>query len=238
MLQTAENVAKSEGISTDEQHEIVMIRNAQYEKALADDRAFQKHYMIGMEIGRGKRAKMVEADEGIFPTTKEGLDGLKPVQEGGSVTFGGQTHPADGNAGIVLCSKEKAAGLSKDSAVTIQVLSFGSARVTKGHMPQAVVPAAQVALANAGLGISDMKAIKTHNPFAVNDAYFCRKFDLSPEKMNDYGSPLVYGHPQGPTGMRVVIELIEQLAIEGGGYGLFSGCAAGDTAMALVLKVS
>jgi acetyl-CoA acetyltransferase len=35
----------------------------------------------------------------------------------------------------------------------------------------------------------------------------------------------------------VIIELIEQLVLEGGGYGLFSGCAAGDTAMAMVLRV-
>lgn len=238
MLQTAENVAKAEGITTEEQHEIVLIRNEQYGKAVADDRAFQKRYMIPMEIGRGKRAKLVEEDEGIFPTTREGLAGLKPAQEGGTVTFGGQTHPADGNAGIVLCSKDKAASLSTDSQVQIQLLSFGTSRVEKGHMPMAVVPAAEVALSRAGIGIADLKAIKTHNPFAVNDAYFCRRFDLSPERMNDYGSPLVYGHPQGPTGMRVVVELIEQLVLEGGGYGLFSGCAAGDTAMALVLKVS
>jgi hypothetical protein len=38
--------------------------------------------------------------------------------------------------------------------------------------------------------------------------------------------------------MRLVIEMIEELAMLGGGYGLFSGCAAGDTAAALVLQVS
>jgi acetyl-CoA acetyltransferase len=37
--------------------------------------------------------------------------------------------------------------------------------------------------------------------------------------------------------MRVVIELIEELVLAGGGYGLFSGCAAGDTAMAVVVRV-
>ncbi len=52
-----------------------------------------------------------------------------------------------------------------------------------------------------------------------------------------HGSPLIYGHPQGPTGTRLIVELIEELALRGGGYGLFSGCAAGDTGMALVLKV-
>ena len=30
---------------------------------------------------------------------------------------------------------------------------------------------------------------------------------------------------------------VEELVIKGGGYGLFDGCAAGDTASAIVLKV-
>jgi acetyl-CoA acetyltransferase len=55
--------------------------------------------------------------------------------------------------------------------------------------------------------------------------------------MNNYGSSLIWGHPQGPTGMRGMIELIEELTLLGGGWGLFQGCAAGDTSMAVVLKV-
>jgi acetyl-CoA acetyltransferase len=55
---------------------------------------------------------------------------------------------------------------------------------------------------------------------------------------NNYGSSLIFGHPQGPTGARCTIELIEELVKLGGGYGLFAGCAAGDTAAALVLKVN
>ena len=38
-------------------------------------------------------------------------------------------------------------------------------------------------------------------------------------------------------GTRAIIELIEELALCGGGFGLFTGCAAGDTAMAVVLEV-
>jgi hypothetical protein len=37
--------------------------------------------------------------------------------------------------------------------------------------------------------------------------------------------------------MRLVIELIEELALLGGGVGLFTGCAAGDTAASLVVQV-
>ena len=32
-------------------------------------------------------------------------------------------------------------------------------------------------------------------------------------------------------------ELIEELVLLGGGYGLFDGCAAGDTGAAVILKV-
>ena len=51
------------------------------------------------------------------------------------------------------------------------------------------------------------------------------------------GSSLVYGHPQGPTAGRGIIEMIEEIVLLGGDYGLFTGCAAGDTAAAMVLKV-
>jgi acetyl-CoA acetyltransferase len=87
------------------------------------------------------------------------------------------------------------------------------------------------------VAVGDCKAFKTHNPFAINDVYFCRETGVAPEKVNRYGSPLVWGHPQAPTGLRAMIELIEELADAGGGIGLFSGCAAGDTAMAVVLRV-
>lgn len=56
-------------------------------------------------------------------------------------------------------------------------------------------------------------------------------------KMNNYGSSLVYGHPQAPTAGRLIAELLEELVIFGGGYGLWAGCAAGDTRAAMVFKV-
>jgi len=79
--------------------------------------------------------------------------------------------------------------------------------------------------------------IKTHNPFAVNDVYFSREMGVPAERMNDYGCSLVFGHPQGPTGARLIAEMIEQLRMRGGGVGLFTGCAAGDTGATLIVRV-
>ena len=111
------------------------------------------------------------------------------------------------------------------------------ARVERGRMPKAPVPAARQALADAGLDISQIHVIKTHNPFAVNDLWFAREMGVDAEPMNPYGSSLVYGHPQAPTGTRAIGELIEILRLRGGGFGLFTGCAAGDSAMSVLVKV-
>ena len=241
MLQTAENVAKKAGIDRAAQDEVALLRSAQYQDALEDDAAFLKRFMITpLEVkgpsGR-KVINTVTGDQGVFPTTAEGLAKLKPAMEGGSVTFGSQTYPADGNAGLIVATKEKAAELSRDPNVAVRILSYGQGRADKGFMAMANVPAARQALDRAGLSIDEVKAIKTHNPFAVNDVYFANEMGLAADAMNRFGSSLVWGHPQAPTGARLIIELIEELTIAGGGYGLFTGCAAGDTALAIVVKV-
>jgi acetyl-CoA acetyltransferase len=240
MIETAENVAREEEITTEEQHEVMLMRFGQYQAALKDDAAFHKRYMVTpVEVNpSGKKVvATVKDDEGVFPTTAEGLTKLKPVLPNGTVTFGAQTYPADGNAGMIVTTKERAVEMSRDSKIKIQICSFAQGRVKKGFMPEANVPAARCALELAGVGIGEVKAIKTHNPFAVNDIYFSRETGVKPEAMNNYGSSLIWGHPQGPTGMRLMIELIEELVLLGGGYGLFTGCAAGDTAAAAVVKV-
>jgi acetyl-CoA acetyltransferase len=242
MLQTAENVAKEAGITREEQDEVALLRYRQYDDALEDDSAFLRRYMVmPIEVRDPSGRKVlatVDGDEGVFPTTAEGLARLKPVLEGGTVTYGTQTHPADGNCGIIVTNREKARELSRDPNIEIQVLSFGEGRAKKGYMAQAIVPAARQALSRAGLTIEDLKVIKTHNPFAVNDIYFSREMGVKVEDMNHYGSSIVWGHPQGPTGTRLIIEVIEELVLLGGGYGLFVGCAAGDSGAGVIVKVT
>lgn len=242
MIQTAENVAREQEITTAEQHQVVLIRHSQYGDALKDDAAFHHRYMVTpietKDASGRKVVATVKDDEGIFPTTAEGLNKLKPVLPDGSVTYGDQTYPADGNAGMIVTTRERARELSRSRDIEIRLIAFGQSRVKKGFMPMAPVPAARQALDAAGLTIGDMKAIKTHNPFAVNDIYMAREFGLKHDALNHYGSSLIFGHPQGPTGMRLVEELIEELVLLGGGYGLFVGCAAGDTGAALILNVS
>ncbi len=239
MIETAEKVAKEIGATKEDCDEVALIRYNQYVDALKNDREFQKRYFFPLEVRVSKKeVKVIEEDQGIIPSTKEGLAKLKPVLPNGVHSFGAQTHPADGNCAIIVTTKEKASELSEDKNIEIQILSYGFSRVEKGAMAKAPVPAAEMALKNANLSINDIKVIKTHNPFAVNDIYFSKHFNVPVEKMNNYGSSLVFGHPQGPTAGRLIIEMIEELVLLGGGYGLFTGCAAGDTGAALIVKVS
>lgn len=241
MIETAENVAAEARITLEEQNAVTLLRYQQYQQALKDDAAFHRRYMVTplevKDLAGRKVVATVTDDEGIYATTAEGLSRLRPVKEGGSVSFGTQTHPADGNCGMVITSRERARELSRDPAVNVQVISFGQARAKRGFMAQATVPAARQALNAAGISLKEIKSIKTHNPFAVNDIYLAREMGIPLDAFNNYGSSLIFGHPQGPTGMRLVIELIEELVLSGGGYGLFTGCAAGDTGAAIAVRV-
>jgi acetyl-CoA acetyltransferase len=238
-LGTANNVAKKHGITREESDALALDRYIKYTMSTAEDRKFQKGYMLPLEIKLSKKKTiLVEEDEGIIPCTAEGLAGLRTVTPDSILTVGAQTHAADGNAGMIVTTKEKANELSADKAVNIRILSYGFARAEKAHMPEAPIPASARALEKAGVKVADLKAVKTHGPFSVNDIVMGKEMGIDEGIFNNYGCSLIFGHPQGPTVMRLAIELIEELVLKGGGYGLVAGCAAGDSGAALVLKVN
>jgi acetyl-CoA C-acetyltransferase len=231
MLDTAENVAADGGFTRAEIDEVTLLRYEQYESVRS------RPYLVPVHVpGRKGASTMVDADTGVHDTTAAGLAKLSAVKPGGVVTYGSQTHPADGTAGIVITTPERAMTLSGGRGIA-RVRSVEFARVAGAMMPKAPVPAALAALADAGLEIADIDFVTTHNPFAVNDLWFARETGFPLERMNPYGCSLVYGHPQAPTGARAITELITALVDRGGGRGLFTGCAAGDTAGAVVVEV-
>lgn len=235
MLQTAENVAAEYGVTTSEQHDVVLRRHQQYTDALADDAAFQRRYMVTPVTGSEGD---VDGDEGVFPATMEKMAALSPVMEGGTVTYAGQTHPADGNAGLIVTGPDQARELATDPDISVRIVGTAMGRAARAMMPKANIPTVHRLLEHTGWSVGDVSALKTHNPFAVNDIVLARELGFGLDSMNNYGSSLIFGHPQGPTGLRLTIELIEELALRGGGRGVFTGCAAGDTAMAVALEVT
>jgi len=105
-------------------------------------------------------------------------------------------------------------------------------------MPEAPALAVEKLLERTGLTMEDMAVVKNHNPFAVNDAIFSKIVGHDWRKMNTTGCSLVWGHPQGPTLTRSLIEGLEEAVSLGGGHVLLFGCAAGDIGIAAVFEVS
>lgn len=236
MLSAAEAVSEDMGVSRQQLDELTAMRWEQYESALANNRAFQRRYFVPVDITQGKRSVSLDADEGIRPKTLDGIQNLRPAALNALHSFATQTHPADGCAGAVVTTEARARALSGEGVA--RILGTGFARVGKSRMPQAPVPAAFAALESANRSIRDVAAITTHNPFAINDLWFAHETGAKEQDMNSHGCSLIFGHPQGPTGLRSIAELIETLRMRGGGLGLFTGCAAGDSAAAVVIEVT
>jgi acetyl-CoA acetyltransferase len=122
--------------------------------------------------------------------------------------------------------------------VDIRFLAKTEVRVQPAFMPEAPAVAVQKLLARTGLAMADIAVVKNHNPFAVNDAIFARVLGYDWREMNKTGSSLVWGHPQGPTLTRILIEALEEAVDLGGGRVLVFGCAAGDVGIAALFEVA
>ena len=236
MVDTAENVATKWDISRAEQDDVTLMRPTQYHTAVAA--GFHARFLECDVPSTRFDADMatLPGDIGVQPSEEAKVRRLKPVREGGTVTHAGQTHPADGNDGAIVASRDMARRLSPRPEIGVAILGFGTARTERRLMPAAPVPAAAQALATAGVAIGEIDCVTSHNPVAVNDIVSARETGLALDRMNVNGCSLVDGHPQAPTGLRAIIELAETLGMRGG-IGAFQGCAAGDSAMAVVIKV-
>ncbi|MDA1306206.1 MAG: thiolase family protein, partial [Acidobacteria bacterium] len=185
---------------------------------------------------QGKPLGRIEADLGVRPVTAEGLRGMRELET--SVTAGGQTHAADGMATLLVTTAEKAAELSARPEIEITLVAKAEARANPGLMPEAPAIAVQKLLSKTGMTMADMAVVKNHNPFAVNDAVFAKVLNYDWKNMNHTGCSLVWGHPQGPTLTRSLIEGLEEAVALGGGNVLLFGCAAGDVGIAAVFSVT
>jgi len=140
MVATAERVAAGAGLTRERLDEVALLRYEQYQAALAGDRAFQRRYMIPVTLpGRRGEPVVVDGDVGVHPTTAEGLAKLAPAEPGGVVTYGTQTHPADGTAGLVVTTASRARELAGGEGIA-RILGTGVARVGRGEMPTARCP--------------------------------------------------------------------------------------------------
>jgi len=236
MIATAGTVARKHKLDRREVDDITYHRYQQYFEGR--ESGFLDRILFPLEVLniQGRHLGVVDDDAGVRQIT---LDSLRAMRELDTcVTGGTQTHASDGMAVLLVTSEKKAKELSPRPEIDIRFVGKAEVRATAGYMPESPGMAVGEVLKRTGLTMNDMAVVKNHNPFAVNDALFAKQLDYDWHKMNNNGCSLVWGHPQGPTLTRTLIEGLEEAVDLGGGYVLIFGCAAGDVGIASILKVS
>ena len=216
--------------------EVAYHRHQQYFEA--KNSGFLDRVLVPLEVLNvaGRPLGRIDDDLGARDLT---LDGLRAMRELDTcVTGGTQTHASDGMAALLVTSEERAKELSVRPEIDIRFVAKTEVRTQPSLMPEAPAFAVQKLLDRTGLTMADMAVVKNHNPFAVNDVIFAELLDYDWREMNNTGCPLVWGHPQGPTLTRVLIEALEEAVELGGGNVLVFGCAAGDVGIASIFQVS
>jgi acetyl-CoA acetyltransferase len=236
MITTAGIAARKYKIDRREVDEIALLRHEQYFAARAS--GFLDRVLVPLEVLnlQGRPLGRIADDLGVRKLTLAGLSAMRELDT--CVTGGTQTHASDGMAALLVTTAEQARALSPRPEIAIGFVGQAVVRAQPSLMPEAPALAVQKLLADTGLTMGDIAVVKNHNPFAVNDAVFARALCYDWKAMNRTGSSLVWGHPQGPTLTRIVIEALEEAVDLGGGYVLVFGCAAGDVGIAALLKVS
>ena len=236
MIATAGIAARKYKIQRQEVDEVAYYRHQQYFDA--KNSGFLDRVLVPLDVLnlQGRLLGRIDDDLGVRPLTLAGLRGMRELDS--CVTGGTQTHAADGMATLLVTSADRARELSPRPEIDIRFVAKTEVRTSPSLMPEAPALAVRKLLKKNDLTMADMAVVKNHNPFAVNDVIFAKVLECDWREMNKTGCSLVWGHPQGPTLTRLLIEALEEAVDLGGGHVLLFGCAAGDVGIAALLKVS
>jgi acetyl-CoA acyltransferase len=160
------------------------------------------------ELGWG----LATADEPPRPgTTVEDLAGLKtPFRPHGKVTAGNSAGLNDGATACVLASAEAAEELGLTAKM--RLVDYAFVGVEPEVMGIGPVPAAEKALAKAGLTIGDIGLFELNEAFAVQVLAFLDHFGIADDdpRVNQYGGAIAVGHPLASSGVRLMTQLARQ----------------------------
>ena len=252
MGQTAEQMAKSHGITRAEQ----------------DALAHRSHSLAAQAWNEGKIAgevmtafpepykKWLDKDNNVrFDSTLEGYAKLRPAfdRQYGSVTAANSTPLTDGAAAILLMREGRAKELGLEVLGYIRSYAFSAIGVEKDMLmgPSFATP---LALERAGIELKDLTLIDMHEAFAAQTLANVKMFasdsfaqqylgrskaigEIDMDKFNVLGGSIAYGHPFAATGARMITQTLRELQRRGGGLALNTACAAGGLGAAMILEV-
>ncbi len=211
MLQTAEYVSKTYGISR-EQQDRYGVRSQQRAAAARDAGKFDDEIVpmtttmnvVDKATGAESRKSVtVSQDEGIrADTTYDGVAKIKPAIEGGVISAGNASQFSDG-AGVCVVMNAKTAS-SKGLTPLGVFRGFAVAGCEPREMGIGPVFAVPKLLAKAGLKVEDIDLWELNEAFAVQVIYCRDRLGIPDERLNVNGGAIAVGHPYGMSGQRLV----------------------------------
>lgn len=232
---TAENVAELKGITRNEMDSFAA--ESHKKAANAQDKGYLNKSIIPISVKDPDGNEIiVEKDQGIRPeSTIDSLAKLKPCfREDGIVTAASSSQTNDAAAFVVLMEKEKAIKLNlKPIARLVGFATAGCAPETMGLGPIFAVPKV---LKKAGLTIADMDVIELNEAFAAQAIPCINELGFDETKVNPWGGAIAMGHPMGATGAILTMKALDNMAINGGKYGLVTMCVGGGQGAAGIFE--
>lgn len=251
MGQTAEQMAKTHGITREEQ----------------DALAHRSHTLATQSWQQGKLAdEVMTAHPEPYKTfidqdncfrdnsVLEGYAKLKPVfdRRHGTVTAANSTALTDGASAVLLMREGRAKELGYTPLGYIKSYAFAAIDVWEDMLmgPSYATP---LALQRAGMELKDLDLIEMHEAFAAQALANMKMFastkfakeqlgrdkaigEIDMDKFNVMGGSLAYGHPFAATGTRLIVQTLNELRRRGGGTGLTTACAAGGLGAAMIVE--
>jgi acetyl-CoA C-acetyltransferase len=233
MGQTAENLARTKGVTREDMDHFGVRSQNLAEKSIANGFFAREISPVTLPDGT-----VVEKDDGPRPgVTYEAVAALKPVfRPDGRVTAGNCCPLNDGAAALVVMSDTKAAELGITPLA--RIVSTGVSALSPEIMGLGPVEASGKALALAGMTIDDIDLVEINEAFAAQVLPSARDLGIDPfgEKLNVNGGAIALGHPFGMTGARITTTLINSLRTHDKQLGLETMCVGGGQGMAMVLE--
>ncbi|QSX39577.1 acetyl-CoA C-acyltransferase FadI [Shewanella cyperi] len=252
MGQTAEQMAKSHGISRADQdalaHRSHTLAAQTWDSGVLRDEVMVAHVPPYKQF--------IDRDNNIRENSElASYAKLRPVfdRKHGSVTAANSTPLTDGASAILLMSEGRAKALGYTPIGYIKSYAFAAIDVWEDMLmgPSYATP---LALKRAGMQLEDLTLVEMHEAFAAQalanmKMFASKKFaeeklgqsraigEIDMGKFNVLGGSLAYGHPFAATGARLITQVCNELKRRGGGVGLTTACAAGGLGAAMIVEV-
>ncbi|RAX49495.1 acetyl-CoA C-acyltransferase [Arthrobacter sp. AQ5-05] len=230
---TAENVARTYGVSRQDQDEFAL--ESQRRAATDAARAVFAEEITPVNVG-GRNPRTISVDEHPRPeTTAESLAGLRSVFEReGTVTAGNASGVNDGGAAVVLARAGAASDRGLKGLASLEAVT--TAALDPALMGYAPTLALHKLFDETGMTPADIDIVELNEAFAAQAVAVMRDAKLDPEKTNPYGGAIALGHPVGATGAMLSLRIAKDLVRRDLEFGVVTMCIGGGQALAALFR--